>query len=111
MLKNFYLLAKIGADTAENEQHFAEILPTDALWRLRRAFRMPFGCDGRRVEPRRHTHLLRGSLRVDRLLLGPIFSSLLGLGDSRCRYCSNARVAMPAGTAILDRSTQDRENR
>ena len=26
-----YFLAKIGADTAENEQHFAEILPTDAL--------------------------------------------------------------------------------
>ena len=26
-----YLLAKIGADTAENEQYFAEILPTDAL--------------------------------------------------------------------------------
>ena len=24
MLKNAYLLAKIGADTAENEQHFAE---------------------------------------------------------------------------------------
>jgi hypothetical protein len=34
MLQNAYLdylLAKIGADTAENEQHFAEILPTDAL--------------------------------------------------------------------------------
>ena len=27
MLKNAYLLAKIGADTAENEQHLAEILP------------------------------------------------------------------------------------
>ena len=27
MLKNAYLLAKIGADTAENEQRFAEILP------------------------------------------------------------------------------------
>ena len=32
MLSNAYLLAKIGADTAENEQHFAEILPKiDAL--------------------------------------------------------------------------------
>ena len=30
MLQNSYFLAKIGADTAENEQHFAEILPTDA---------------------------------------------------------------------------------
>ena len=37
MLQNAYLLAKIGADRAENEQHFAEILPTDALWRLWRA--------------------------------------------------------------------------
>ena len=27
MLKNAYLLAKIGADTAEIEQHFAQILP------------------------------------------------------------------------------------
>ena len=29
MLQNAYFLAKIGADTTENEQHFAEILPTD----------------------------------------------------------------------------------
>ena len=27
MLQNAYFLAKIGADTAENEQHFAKILP------------------------------------------------------------------------------------
>ena len=27
MLQNVYFLAKIGADTTENEQHFAEILP------------------------------------------------------------------------------------
>ena len=27
MLQNAYFAAKIGADTAENEQHFAEILP------------------------------------------------------------------------------------
>ena len=27
MLQNTYSLAKIGADTDENEQHFAEILP------------------------------------------------------------------------------------
>ena len=31
MLQNAYFLAKIGADTAENEQHFAEILPTEIL--------------------------------------------------------------------------------
>ena len=35
MLQNAYFLAKIGADTAENEQHFAEVLPTDALRRRR----------------------------------------------------------------------------
>ena len=34
MLQNAYLVAKIGADTAENEQHFAEILPTDALVKM-----------------------------------------------------------------------------
>ena len=27
MLQNAYFLAKVGADTAENKQHFAEILP------------------------------------------------------------------------------------
>ena len=27
MLQNAYFLSKLGADTAENEQHFAEILP------------------------------------------------------------------------------------
>ena len=32
MLQNAYFLAKIGADTAENEQHVAEILPTDSMW-------------------------------------------------------------------------------
>ena len=34
MRKNAYLLAKIGADTAENEQHFAENLPT--FWRQKK---------------------------------------------------------------------------
>ena len=29
MLENAYLLAKIGADTAENELNFAEILPAE----------------------------------------------------------------------------------
>ena len=31
MLQNAYFLAKIGADTAENEQHFAEFLPKTGL--------------------------------------------------------------------------------
>ena len=38
MLQNAYFLAKIGADTAENEQHFAEICQklTTTLLRRRR---------------------------------------------------------------------------
>ena len=35
MLQNAYFLAKIGADTAENEQHFAEILPKTGKGRSR----------------------------------------------------------------------------
>ena len=35
MLQNAYFLAKIGADTAENEQHFAEILPKTGAALLR----------------------------------------------------------------------------
>ena len=31
MLQNAYFVAKIGADTAENEQHFAENLPQGCL--------------------------------------------------------------------------------
>ena len=37
MLSNAYLLAKIGADTAENEQHFAENLPIGRRAAFRRA--------------------------------------------------------------------------
>ena len=50
MLQNAYLLAKIGADTAENERHFAK------NWQL------PYGSTGpRRVELRGlHAVLLRG---------------------------------------------------
>ena len=36
MLQNAYLVAKIGADTAENEQHFAEILPKTGNYLHRR---------------------------------------------------------------------------
>ena len=39
MLQYAYLLAKIGADTAENERHFAENLPKN--WQL------PYGSCGR----------------------------------------------------------------
>ena len=44
MLQNAYFLAKIGADTAENEQHFAEILPKTGNY--------PTGPPRRAPEPR-----------------------------------------------------------
>ena len=54
MLQNAYFLANIGADTAENEQHFAEILPI-----------------GRRRPPgllRRRGHPPEGARRLDGLV-------------------------------------------
>ena len=47
MLQNAYFLAEIGADTAENEQHFAETLPTDALWLGSKQRDRPVGREGR----------------------------------------------------------------
>ena len=44
MLQNAYFLAKIGADTAENEQDFAEIL---------RKWQLPYGCWRVRARRRR----------------------------------------------------------
>ena len=79
MLQNAYFLAKIGADTAENEQHFAEILP---IGRRVAASRGPpaelrgLALSAARAAPRagraraaprlgraqRHRHVLRGLL-------------------------------------------------
>ena len=41
MLKNANLLAKIGADTAENEQHFAKNLPKTGNYPTGRELRLP----------------------------------------------------------------------
>jgi|OM-RGC.v1.025549449 hypothetical protein len=41
MLQNAYFLAKIGADTAENEQHFAEICRDRDADRCRRRWTLP----------------------------------------------------------------------
>ena len=65
MLKNAYLLAKIGADTAENERHFAEILP---IGRRVADLTSPRNCqllgvDADRLERGAH----RGDLDVDAL--------------------------------------------
>ena len=48
MLQNAYFLAKIGADTAENEQHFAEILPKTGNYHTGRAEREGAGPAQRR---------------------------------------------------------------
>ena len=65
MLTNAYLLAKIGADTAENEQHFAEILPI-----------------GRCVADRRKRDFLSGinHWSMDVLALGEAVPSLRAVG-------------------------------
>ena len=55
MLQNAYLLAKIGADTAENERSFAENLPTIGNYptgRPRAALRGPRGRPGGTGTPR-----------------------------------------------------------
>ena len=51
MLKNAYFLAKIGADTAENEQHFAEILPIGSRLLKRRVDEVELELRARRVAP------------------------------------------------------------
>ena len=68
MLSNAYFLAKIGADTAENEQHFAEILP--------------IGRRGVRRGGARHARLRGGAPR--------------GGSAPRC-WCPGARGPGPAG--------------
>ena len=55
MLQNAYFLAKIGADTAENEQHFAEILPNIGNY--------PTGPPGGRAAPRRGRAAVRAALQ------------------------------------------------
>ena len=63
MLQNAYFLAKIGAATAENEQHFAEILPIGR----RGADRCPpYGGAPSRAGPRRGPSLPRRALHPPR---------------------------------------------
>ena len=71
MLKNAYLLAKIGADTAENEQHFAEILPigrrvTDRCRRLLREAPVGGAPRDHALEQRHLSILAPREVRADR---------------------------------------------
>ena len=52
MLQNEHFLAEIGADTAENEQHFAEILPKTGNYPTGRVARWPRGRGAARGLPR-----------------------------------------------------------
>ena len=78
MLQNAYFLAKIGADTAENEQHFAEILPKTGNY--------PTGPPGRGAargveeDARGHRHGVEARERLPAVLRlrGPMFRSLGG---------------------------------
>ena len=70
MLQNAYVLAKIGAHTAENEQHFAENLPKIGNYPTGPGFRFEgrAAVDGRRVRvhgPRELPRPLREGLVVD----------------------------------------------
>ena len=67
MLQNAYLVAKIGADTAENEQHFAEILPIGRRVADRSSSKEVLDEPGRGRRPRRacaghrrHRHVVQG---------------------------------------------------
>ena len=63
MLQNAYFLAKIGADTAENEQHFAEILPKTGNYPTA----PPRGCLGKVSRHRADEALVRGDAPHDRV--------------------------------------------
>ena len=79
MLKNAYFLAKIGADTAENDQHFAEILqktgnyPTPPPARAGGSQQMDHGYDlkrgGPQYDPARKKTVRRRRRRMNYSLL------------------------------------------
>ena len=96
MLQNAYLVAKIGADTAENEQHFAEILPTDALRRLRTSL-APGAVPAARGRAGRPRGLPGRSPRAGQPLRGHL---LAAVGGSRFA-CSGALPTFKKSIKIL----------
>ena len=75
MLTNAYLLAKIGADTAENEQHLAEILPIGRCVADRRRTPSPRARSARA----RRLRLVEAPLHVRTPLVGRLSKAGLSL--------------------------------
>ena len=101
MLRSAYFLAKIGADTAENEQHFAEILPPPpGAARGPRAPPPPSGAilaqakahEGDTDFPARDA---RGRRRVHGRRRSSTASSTLVFGKISAKYCSFSAVSAP----------------
>ena len=95
MLQNAYFLAKIGADTTENEQHFAEILPIGLVGeaRGRRAFQI--------LDTKKQGHMSRDEMDTVPAAAPPertkisnilqIFSGLV-LGCIKTKFCKKICV-------------------
>ena len=106
MLQNAYFLAKIGADTAENEQHFAEILPIgrraaaagpgDAAASPLERFLRGFTAEGKERAARRKA--------VEQMAIPDGERVLEGLGispETGVRGSIRASLAISAGNALL----------
>ena len=108
MLQNAYFLAKIGADTAENEQHFAESaahLPDEGARAGRPRELLPYdaGAGGR---PRRPTRFLEAFPSFGARLPG---SKAAQRGAGSLRGSStrrNVSLAAIAATALHSRASQ-----
>ena len=87
MLSNAYFLAKIGADTAENEQHFAEILPKTGNYPTGPVARPSTSCA--RCSPSRAAHLEKLACR-DFSVHGYVLSS-----DLKKRMFASKRISIP----------------
>ena len=91
MLQNAYFLAKIGADTAENEQHFAEILQNLQRDRGRRqgGELVGAGLRGLRQHGRGDRGLPQGHGKICKFL--QIFGGLV-LGCIETKFCKKICV-------------------
>ena len=92
MLQNAYFLAKIGADTAENEQQFAEILPIDRRVAARRHAPSPLALA---QQLGRRALVLRALLGVGAARLGPALVPPLGEDARGARHGHPHRAAAP----------------